>query len=61
MLKQAKTLEKTVYAVPEDIDREIARLKLEAMGIKIDVLTEEQKNLSVFLGNGNLMEFKNRF
>ncbi|MDY0095735.1 MAG: adenosylhomocysteinase [Candidatus Vecturithrix sp.] len=43
MLKQAKTLEKTVYAVPENIDREIARLKLEAMGIKIDVLTEEQK------------------
>jgi adenosylhomocysteinase len=32
-----------VYTIPEDIDREIARLKLEAMGIKIDVLTEEQK------------------
>lgn len=43
ILKQAKTLEKTVYAVPEDIDREIARLKLESMGAKIDVLTEEQK------------------
>ena len=43
MLKHAKSLEKTVYAVPEDIDREIARLKLEAMGIKIDELTEEQK------------------
>ncbi|GAK61605.1 adenosylhomocysteinase [Candidatus Vecturithrix granuli] len=43
MLKNAKTLEKTVYAVPEDIDREIARLKLEAMGVTIDVLTEEQK------------------
>ena len=43
ILKHAKTLEKTVYAVPEDIDREIARLKLEAMGVTIDVLTEEQK------------------
>ena len=31
-----------VYSVPEDIDNEIARLKLEAMGIDIDVLTEEQ-------------------
>jgi adenosylhomocysteinase len=28
--------------VPEDIDREIARLKLETMGIEIDRLTEEQ-------------------
>ncbi len=43
MLNNAKSLEKTVYAVPEDIDREIARLKLEAMGISIDTLTEEQK------------------
>jgi adenosylhomocysteinase len=31
-----------VYSVPGDIDREIARLKLEAMGIKIDTLTEAQ-------------------
>jgi adenosylhomocysteinase len=28
--------------VPEEIDREIARLKLESMGIAIDTLTEEQ-------------------
>jgi len=28
--------------VPEDIDREIARLKLEAEGVEIDKLTEEQ-------------------
>ena len=34
---------KLVYSVPEDIDKEIARLKLEAMGIKIDVLTKEQQ------------------
>lgn len=42
MVKNAKELENTVYAVPEDIDAEIARLKLEAMGVKIDTLTEEQ-------------------
>ncbi len=43
MMNNAKSLEKKVYAVPEDIDREIARLKLEAMNIKIDTLTDEQK------------------
>jgi adenosylhomocysteinase len=37
------TLENKVYDVPQDIDREIARLKLEAMGITIDVLTPEQE------------------
>lgn len=42
MIKNASTLEKKVYSVPEDIDKEIARIKLEAMGIKIDTLTEEQ-------------------
>jgi adenosylhomocysteinase len=43
MVKNADKLEKTVYGVPEDIDREIARLKLEAMGVIVDVLTEEQE------------------
>jgi len=32
-----------VHAVPKDIDQEIARLKLKAMGVKIDVLTKEQE------------------
>ena len=32
-----------LYHVPEDIDREIARRKLESWGIKIDTLTEKQK------------------
>ena len=36
-------LEKRVYAVPEEIDRDIARLKLEAMGCDIDDLTDKQK------------------
>ena len=42
MAKNADKLEKKVYSVPEDIDKEIARLKLAAMGIKIDDLTAEQ-------------------
>ncbi len=36
-------LDKQVYPVPEHIDKEIARLKLESMGIEIDQLTDEQK------------------
>jgi len=40
--KNAKKLEKKVYSVPEEIDKEIARLKLESMGISIDTLTKEQ-------------------
>ena len=43
LVKHGRELEKKVYAVPEDIDREIARLKLEAMGVQIDTLTEEQQ------------------
>jgi len=42
MVKNADKLEKKVYSVPADIDAEIARIKLEAMGVDIDVLTEEQ-------------------
>jgi adenosylhomocysteinase len=44
MMKNAMKLEKKVYSVPEDIDKEIARLKLAAMGIQIDMLTTEQVN-----------------
>jgi len=42
MLKQGGDLVGQVYDVPEDIDREIAALKLKAMGVEIDVLTAEQ-------------------
>jgi adenosylhomocysteinase len=42
MVKNAEKLDKKVYSVPEDIDKEIARLKLEAMNIFIDTLTPEQ-------------------
>ena len=41
--KNHRKLKKQVYALPEEIDNEIAGLKLSAMGIKIDELTEEQK------------------
>ncbi len=42
IVKNAKTLENKVYKVPSDIDNEIARLKLKAMGVIIDSLTPEQ-------------------
>ena len=42
MVKNAKTLEKRVYSVPPEVDAEIARIKLAAMGIKIDELTTDQ-------------------
>jgi adenosylhomocysteinase len=42
MVKNAANLEKKVYGIPEAIDREIARLKLSAMGVTIDTLTPEQ-------------------
>jgi adenosylhomocysteinase len=42
MVKNAATLEKRVYAVPPEVDAEIARIKLKAMGVKVDILTEEQ-------------------
>jgi adenosylhomocysteinase len=42
MLKNADKLKPDVYTIPVDVDREIARLKLEAMGVKVDTLTKEQ-------------------
>jgi len=42
MFKNASQLAKKVYSVPEAIDKEIARLKLEAMHVQIDALTAEQ-------------------
>jgi adenosylhomocysteinase len=42
MVKNADKLENRVYSVPAEIDREIARLKLEGMGVSIDVLTSQQ-------------------
>jgi adenosylhomocysteinase len=43
MVKNKAALAKTVHPVPEKIDRQIAKEKLEAMGTKIDKLTPQQK------------------
>jgi len=42
LVKNAHKMEKKVYVLPTELDQEIARLKLESMGITIDELTEEQ-------------------
>jgi len=42
IIKNAGKLQPRVYRLPQEIDEEIARLKLASMGIKIDTLTEEQ-------------------
>ena len=43
VVKNAATLEKKVYPVPVEIDKEVARLKLRAMAVDIDSLTDEQE------------------
>jgi len=42
LVKQGKKLKPQVYMIPKEVDQEIARLKLQAMGIAIDTLTAEQ-------------------
>ena len=49
--KNYKKLSNKVYSVPEDIDKMIAKLKLKALGVKIDTLTAEQKK---YLSSWNL-------
>ena len=43
MVKNHKSLEKKVYKVPDELDKRVAKLKLESMGVKIDKLTPEQE------------------
>jgi adenosylhomocysteinase len=43
MVKNHSSLEKQVYSVPEALDKQVAKLKLESMGVKIDRLTPEQE------------------
>jgi adenosylhomocysteinase len=43
LLQHAGEMENKVYTIPEEVDREIARLKLESMGIEIDTLTIDQE------------------
>jgi adenosylhomocysteinase len=42
MVKNARKLKKKVYDVPKSIDQQVAKIKLESMGVKIDKLTPEQ-------------------
>ncbi len=44
LLEHGKTLDKSVHRVPVEVDNEIARLKLESMGVRIDTLTDEQQH-----------------
>ena len=52
LVKNASTLQKQVYSVPEPIDRQIARLKLESMGVQIDKLTPDQEQYLVSWSEG---------
>jgi adenosylhomocysteinase len=44
MVKHSKELKNQVYAVPEHLDQQIAKLKLDSMGFQIDKLTAEQEH-----------------
>lgn len=52
MVRQGGDLEKRVYPVPQEIDRQVSRLKLDAMGIEIDTLTDEQREYLVSWKSG---------
>ena len=43
VLKNKGKLENKLYTLPKSVDEEIARIKLESMGIEIDTLTDEQQ------------------
>jgi adenosylhomocysteinase len=50
--RNAKKLETKVHPVPPEIDHTVARLKLESMGVSLDVLTPEQKEYLSSWGEG---------
>jgi adenosylhomocysteinase len=52
LVKNHGTLEPKIYAVPGELDRQVARQKLEAMGIKIDRLSVEQEQYLSSWGEG---------
>lgn len=43
IVRSYRKLDKSVYSVPEEIDKKVAKLKLKSMGIKIDTLTSQQR------------------
>jgi adenosylhomocysteinase len=53
LVKNRLSLSKTVFPVPPEIDRQVARLKLEAMSIKIDRLTVEQEQYLAYWSDGD--------
>ncbi len=52
LVKNRATLEKKVYSVPEALDKQVAKMKLESMGVKIDRLTVEQEHYLSSWGQG---------
>jgi adenosylhomocysteinase len=48
ILRSHSTLEGKVYPVPDEIDKQVARMKLESLGVKLDRLTPDQE---AYLGN----------
>ena len=52
IVRNAEKLETKVHAVPPEIDHTVARLKLESMGVSLDVLTPEQKKYLSSWGEG---------
>jgi adenosylhomocysteinase len=52
LTKEGKKLKAGVYEVPEELDREVARIKLETMGMRIDHLTPEQERYVQGYGAG---------
>ena len=52
LMAEYKNLDKTVYPVPENLDKRVAKLKLEAMEVGIDVLTPEQETYLVGWSEG---------
>ena len=44
IVKNRGKLENKMYTLPIEVDEEIARIKLDSMGVKIDTLTDEQYN-----------------
>ncbi len=55
LVERHASLEKQVYPVPEELDREIARMKLESMGVKIDKLSYRSGEVPRFLVRRNVM------
>jgi adenosylhomocysteinase len=43
LVRNGERLEPRVHGVPEAIDREVARLKLESLGVEIDSLSDDQR------------------